>query len=346
MVLLSACGPRTECVIIPAVFRWKNDPSMNSGETEALERNRVQRVYQKILDIDWDPAHGAHPVSVVPVLYEWRNYGKARGTLTESIEFVPCIYITNNTFLKLDDGGTELLARKLLRKLAMERPERIHGVLLDCDWTERTKERFFRLAQIMNDSLDMPVSATIRLHQFARPEATGVPPVDRGMLMPYNVGQVSAPGDINSIFNVNAAKPYFEHTEPYPLPLDIAIPAFSWGAQFRKGRFMGILSEETMDEALTSGLLTGPMEGPFQVKMEDNDHLPQLHYGDVVRVERMTAELIREVTELARTAVNNDSTAIAFFELGATTFQRLDTSTVNSTLNAFGTVRYARTNEP
>jgi hypothetical protein len=101
--------------------------------------------------------------------------------------------------------------------------------MLDCDWSAKTKAKFFRLTRIMNDSLDVPLTATIRLHQYANPKGTGVPPADRGMLMPYNVGQITAQGDGNSIFDLSIAEPYFTSSSPYPLPLDIGLPAFSWG---------------------------------------------------------------------------------------------------------------------
>ncbi|MBK8338743.1 MAG: hypothetical protein IPK99_01410 [Flavobacteriales bacterium] len=107
------------------------------------------------------------------------------------VELVPCIYITNATFLKIGDAEVEQLATNLLRKLRLECPDKIHGVMLDCDWTAKTKARFFRLTRIVNDNLDVPLTATIRLHQYAQPTKTGVPPADRGMLMPYNVGQIA-----------------------------------------------------------------------------------------------------------------------------------------------------------
>jgi hypothetical protein len=328
-------------VVIPSAFRWKNNYWLDGSEEQAIKRNGIQRVYHKLLDIDWNPANGAHPVSVVRIPYQWRNYSERRGNWTDQVELVPCIYITNNTFLKLDDAGTDLLARNLLRKLRMELPEQVHGVLLDCDWSAKTKDRFFRLTRIMNDSLDVPLTVTVRLHQYAQPAKTGVPPADRGMLMPYNVGQITAPGDGNSIFDLAVAEPYFTGTKPYPLPLDIGLPAFSWGVQFRNGAFVGVLQDQQVQDALSLGLLTGETNGTLQVAQENNEHMPQLHLGDVVRVERMTPEVIAQVAELARTAVNSDTLAVAYFELGTGTFQRMSKEQVMSGFERFGPSRPA-----
>jgi hypothetical protein len=254
------------------------------------------------------------------------------------VEFVPCIYITNETFLQLDDAATDTLADKLLRKLRKECPPTIHGVLLDCDWSAKTQARFFRLAARMNAALDVPLTATIRLHQYADPRRTGIPPVDRGMLMPYNVGQLTKPGPDNSIFHRAAAEPYFRKAGSYPLPLDIALPAFSWGALFRKDVFQGILHETQLNEALALGLLKGHLQGTMQVVQEDNRRMPELHLGDVVRVERMTPELIAEVVALATRAVNSDTMAVAFFDLSAHTYRQLDSAFVRQTFERFGTL--------
>lgn len=330
------CSSAPPPVVVPALFRWKNAAFLDLGEKDALAAVNPQRVYHKLLDIDWSPTHGAHPVSVAPFPAEDYPPG---------MELVPSIYITNKTFLKIDNAGTDQLAFNLLRKLRMECPAVIHGVMLDCDWTGSTKDRFFRLTQIMNDSLNVPVTATIRLHQYAHPGSTGVPPADRGMLMPYNIGQVDKPGPVNSIFDRDAAKPYFNKGS-YPLSLDIALPAFSWGAQFRKGRFIGLLQENLLDDALGRGLLSAERQGVMQVVSEDNDHRPELHLGDDVRVERITSELVWQVAELARTAANSDTMAVVFFELGAPTFQRLRHTFVDSTFRAFGTVHAEKPDLP
>ena len=187
----------------------------------------------------------------------------------------------------------------------------------------------------MNDSLDVPMTATIRLHQYAQPARTGVPPADRGMLMPYNVGQVTAPGDGNSIFDLATAEPYFANARPYPLPLDIGLPAFSWGVQFRNGAFVGVLQDQQVQDALSLGLLSGETNGTLQVTQENNEHMPELHLGDVVRVERMTPEVIAQVAQLARTAVNSDTLAVAYFELGTGTFQKMTKAQVKAGFDRF-----------
>lgn len=339
IALVAFLPGKPDAVVIPSAFRWRNAYWLEGEEAQAIQRNGVQRVYLKLLDIDWNSAHGAHPISTVNVPYQWRGYGNSDGTWTNEVELVPSIYITNNTFLKIGDKEVDALAHKLLRKLRMECPPTIHGVMLDCDWSAKTKARFFRLVKVMNDSLDVPLTATIRLHQYAQPKKTGVPPADRGMLMPYNVGTITAPGNVNSIFDRATAEPYFTSTKAYPLPLDIGLPAFSWGVQFRKGAFLGILTETQVHQAMYAGLLRGETHGTLQVVNEDQRVMPALHVGDVIRVEQMTPDVIAQVSELARRAVNSDTLAVVYFETGASTFKRMGPGQVRAGFKAFGTLR-------
>lgn len=157
--------------------------------------------------------------------------------------------------------------------------------------------------------------------------------------MPYNVGNITAPGSVNSIFDRAMAAPYFASSEPYPLPLDIGLPAFSWGVQFRKGAFVGILKQEQVYDAMNAGLLSGDTHGVLHVVNENNTAMPEFHLGDEIRTETITPELIAQVTELSRTAVNSDTMAVAYFEASASTFHRMGPGEVNAGFTAFGTLR-------
>lgn len=330
----SACQ-RQPTAVVPAVFHWRNNDALNYADREAIAAHGMQRVYFKVLDIGWNPANGAYPVSSVAVPYMWRGYSGGQPAWADLVQLVPAIFITNATMEQLDPEGVDRLAHNLLRTLREQCPPNIASVLLDCDWTATTRDRFFRLVRTMRDSLGVPLSATIRLHQYAHPGKTGVPPADRGMLMVYNTGKVNEPGMPNSIFSREEAAPYFTRKKPYPLPMDLALPAFSWGAHFRKGRFLGIMQEDLIDRAVALGLLKGDPNGRMQVIREENDLLPELHLGDELRMERMTPEVIRQVAELARQAVNSDTTAVAFFEVGTRAFRSLDPSFTDGIIRSF-----------
>ena len=61
-----------------------------------------------------------------------------------------------------------------------------------------------------------------------------------------------------------------------------------------------------------------------------------MHLGDEIRMERMTPEVISQVAQLARGAVNSDTTAVAYFEVGTRAFRGLAPSFVDSVFRDFG----------
>jgi hypothetical protein len=69
-------------------------------------------------------------------------------------------------------------------------------------------------------------------------ERTGVPPVDRGMLMFYNMGRFSADPEARAIFDLESARRYLARISSYPLPLDLALPMWSWTVAPRSLRRM------------------------------------------------------------------------------------------------------------
>lgn len=83
----------------------------------------------------------------------------------------------------------------------------------------------------------------MRLHQFRDRKDNGIPPVQRGTLMCYNMSSPRDTATQNAIFDLSLLQGYLKDQPEYPLPLDVALPVFSWGAWFRSGEFRGLLSE-------------------------------------------------------------------------------------------------------
>jgi len=124
---------------------------------------------------------------------------------------------------------------------------------VDCDWTDTTKGAYFELLRQLKGPVAL--SATIRLHQIKYRERTGVPPVERGMLMFYNMGKFSADPEARAIFDVDAAQRYLARIADYPLPLDAALPIWSWTLQLRDDRVVDLLQSTDPDELATLDFL-------------------------------------------------------------------------------------------
>jgi hypothetical protein len=115
-------------------------------------------------------------------------------------------------------------------------------IQFDCDWTERTRDNFFQFIRQYRAISSQTVSSTIRLHQVKYKERTGVPPVDYGVLMYYNIGAING-DNTNSIYERSVANRYNSFIKSYPLPLDVALPVFSWGLTIRDGKVVELLNE-------------------------------------------------------------------------------------------------------
>ena len=82
------------------------------------------------------------------------------------------------------DAASSLLAKVSAAALGAWKEMQV-----DCDWTQGSRAAYFALLRALRDRLHAQgrrLSATIRLHQVKCSADTGVP-VDRGMLMAYNL---------------------------------------------------------------------------------------------------------------------------------------------------------------
>ncbi len=200
------------------------------------------------------------------------------------------------------------------------------GLLIDCDWTPSTRKSFFLFLQKIRQKLppEIPLSATIRLHQYKFPQQTGVPPVDRGMLMFYNTGDVDEESERNSIFHPKDALKYVEGApKHYPLPLDLALPLFSWGVVFREGELWKIVPGPLpLEEMRLSGKYTEhPNTDPFATTLWELKEGTFLggHYlrpGDRLRVSGISPEALFKIAEIAQKIDLADDASLAFFHLG------------------------------
>lgn len=128
-----------------------------------------------------------------------------------------------------------LYAEKIYKRInAMCRQNGItfSEIQLDCDWTKGTRKPFFTLCEEMKSCMDstQTLSSTIRLHQLTQTP----PPVDKGVLMVYNTGNLMEMTTDNSIFSRQDIEPYLRDNRlaNYKLPLDVAYPTYGWSVVY------------------------------------------------------------------------------------------------------------------
>ena len=241
--LLTTCH-KAEVSTTKAFYHWQTEVDLDSTQQARLVRLGIEKLYLKCFDVDWDEGQA----DLIPV-------AKARidsTTLKPLQEIVPCIFITNRSFQKATSASLEQLPVRvaslldaLIEGFPAEMP--VKEIQIDCDWSGSTRAAYFSFLKVLKSlyaERTIQISTTIRLHQWADPQNTGVPPVDRGMLMFYNNGTLTSWEENNSILNLPAALPYLAKARPsYPLPLDWALPVFSWGVVFRDGSLVHLVND-------------------------------------------------------------------------------------------------------
>lgn len=211
------------------IYYWRTTMSLNEYERDFLDRHNVSRVYVRFFDVASD-SKAKQGEDVIPIATIAMNDSFSAG-----VEIIPTIYITNFAIQNMQLKEEEY-AEKILKRIdAMCRQKGISysEIQLDCDWTKITRDTFYNLCRLVKSKMDSTqfLSSTIRLHQLIQPP----PPVDKGVLMVYNTGNLNEMTTENSIFSLKDIEPYLRDNRlsNYDLPLDIAYPAYGWSVIYR-----------------------------------------------------------------------------------------------------------------
>ena len=192
--------------------------SFYSWENSFEEQNINEKLYIKVLDV---------------------NFSTKLELLKTNIKeppknFIPVIYITNETMKNVDYS---LLSKAILETLKNYKFDEIQ---IDCDWSLSTRSNYFNLLEDLKEKLNKTISATIRLHQIKYYTKTGIPPVDYGVLMYYNMSNIGDFNTKNSILDNEIAKKYHYNFDVYPLKLKLALPLYSQAIQFREEKAISL----------------------------------------------------------------------------------------------------------
>jgi hypothetical protein len=317
-----------------AFYYWKTEGySFNDNERKFLDTLRVKKIYVRFFDVSYNEVQGPVPVGELDYLGHRAVSGR---------EIVPTVFITNFTFAKLGREQVPDLAQKVTRKIThMIRGEDKEPLLtlrelqLDCDWTATTKEKFFLFCLEMKKlNPRVKISATIRLYQYKYYQKAGVPPVDRGMLMFYNLTDLRNPKAKNTILDLEEAKKYLTHDD-YPLKLDIALPIFSWASVFREGQYVDVYRNLTAQQANALTFLKKAGENLYDCQTDTVYERFYLREGDRLRIEEVSEAQLRESAALLRDIAHSDSASITFFHLDKNLIDRYRHETFEQVYAAF-----------
>lgn len=353
IVFLFTSCKHTDRQVTRAIYHWKNSSYIENEQRLLMQQHSISRLYVKLMDIDWQENRGAIPLGINHL----EDLGPNIFIYDSSVvELVPVIFITNKTFTRIDSADIPLLATRILRKCFTAYDEtdsqsetrfawltqryKLHPaeIQFDCDWTESTASKYFYFLETVKKLLpdaSTEISATIRLHQYKYSNKTGVPPVNKGMLMVYNISEVTKYTPVNSIFEYDKAKPYFNTGKEYSLPLDLALAAYSWGIVYRDKKFFTIEHGMMPEMLQQKEYFRLNAKNIYTVRKDTLLNNLFLRPGDEIKIESIDEKRLMQAANLARRALNNDSLTVSLFELSSPTLKNYSHETIEQVFNSF-----------
>ncbi len=287
-----ACNKKQ--AIPEAMYFWKTNLSFTDDDKAFLKEHAVKKLYVRYCDVG---LRDEQAVPIAPIEIDTLS--------TRGLAIVPVIYIKNEVFEDIATvqrfGSTETLSEnvaKYIEQINKYYHLTVSEVQFDCDWTLNTKEYYFNFLKLFKEqNPEFRLSATIRLHQVKYKDDTGVPPVDYGVLMYYNMDKITATG-ANSIYNRATAKRYISSLKSYPLQLNIALPMFSWGVHSVRGEVVNLVSGLTSAEIKTlKGVVATDIPNVYEVKTQTYYKGRLWQAGDRIKIEEVTDAERQEMQE-------------------------------------------------
>ncbi|WP_315020587.1 hypothetical protein [Capnocytophaga leadbetteri] len=283
LVLLGACSYE-DTPPEQALYCWKTQVQFSAEEADFVKNNRIERLYIRYCDVG---LRDNAPVPIAPVDIDTLS--------VQGKTVIPVVYLKNEIFTpELTEGNStyiSTLAHKLgdyIEQINRYYRLRVSEVQFDCDWSLSTKQAYFSMLEAFKKEYRYQLSATIRLHQVKYREETGVPPVDYGVLMYYNMGRITATG-ANSIYDRSTALRYLGKLRAYPLPLDIALPMFAWGVHSADGQVLNLVGGLTHAEAQAISTLVRTDDPDIYKVAEQTYYKGRVwQAGDLIKIEEVS----------------------------------------------------------
>lgn len=330
-------------------YYWKTSLDFSLKDKALADSLGMKKLYLRYFDVDWSPTLEM-PVPLAELEGEdWSEswVWDSDPNQISSYQVVPVVYLTNRVFSH--EIETDSLVAKISRKILgttnslmwsmdpgwgkdLNNPEltdweildslgdtlraqfrrRITEIQLDCDWTPSTRDRYFDFLKAMKKANPgVTLSCTVRLHQFRDREQAGIPPVDQATLMCYNVAPPKDLAIKDAIFDPALVEGYLKD-DSYPLPLEAALPLFSWGALFHENQFKGLASG-LGETAVKNNLLFAPAEeGRFRFTQDTVFAGVYMREGDLVRLDGPSTEELERIT--TRLSQIKSVKSISFFD--------------------------------
>lgn len=292
-IIVAGCKPSGKAVNEPkpSVYYWRTTFTLDSVERQFLKDYKVGKMYVRYFDVTVNDKGLLRPNATI----------EFRDSVPKGIKIVPTIFIMNECVSHNIDTIAPLLVNRVLQMNETHDIAPVHELQIDCDWTSGSQEAYFKFLEQVRGLLaerDMKLSVTIRLHQLSME----VPPVDYGVLMMYNTGDLSNSKQRNPILDQHDVEPYLRYVAGYGLPLCAAYPNFGWqllytGDQFRDILYSENLSDSSLYERVDSNKYVVISSIDLPNYLSHDASYTYLNAGDTVLVVKPQASAIVQVHE-------------------------------------------------
>lgn len=329
LLLLWHCsGNKPSAITQHAFYYWETHFNFKPSDQKVFDSLQIKKLYLRLFDVDLSNGE--------PSPRGWIYYNDP---IPPHCTLVPVVFITNHTIHQLDSNGIRKLSLQLLTRVLREikrthTQAQVNELQLDCDWTNQTKDKYFYLLQEIKRHWPHTLSATIRLHQY-KYHQRNTPPVDKGVLMCYNVNDVTNPMVNNSLFDEKEVMKYIKQVN-YPLPLDLAMPAFSWGVQFsQSGKFEGFWGQVTLKQMQEdTNFAATAKPNVFVAKHNVYQNQNYLNEGALIRVEEPDADDVKNVIRYLKNQLNNTHATLILFQYHSANNTHENTRQIQSVFDA------------
>jgi hypothetical protein len=293
---------KRDAKILHSYYYWRSVYKTEKSINEKL--GKIKDLYVKFFDVVWKDQL-PQPISII----KWAD---------EPINMViPVVYITNEVMQNIKSDAIDSLALKIVTTV-----NGIHIIKdelqIDCDWSETSRKKYFQLLRSIKNNMpkSCKLTCTIRLHQLKFASRTGIPPVDRGMLMLYNMASLGDYETVNSIFDPKLVDIYLNDVNTYALQLDLALPTYQQCVLFRNNQFVSTLRHENFFDPSQDKVHFEHYRAWYYRCINDttiqNIHIAK---GDHVRFEKIDVkECERYIAKIA-TINNIDSIKVVYFDI-------------------------------
>lgn len=342
LIFISSCRQQPQRTIERGFYYWKSKLQLGSIELKSLQQLQAKQLYVKFFDVTL----ASDDAGAAPVARLTADSLTAAQLKNNSVEIVPVVFITNETLQQSDSAGIRLLTQNittLLSNISKQLHQEHYSELqIDCDWTQQTKAAYFFLLKELRKQMQQStlfknslLSVTIRLHQIKYSGKTGIPPVDKGLLMCYNMGNLKNPATNNSIIEVDELKKYLGGLNSYPLQLDVALPLFEWSVLFRNNQFKGIV--QTVNPSTLSSSICSKQNNRYQFLVDTIISNIQFYKDDVLRYEESTAAVLQQTTDYVAEELSpiNQQTRILFYHLDSLLLSKHQTNELEALYSRF-----------